>query len=29
MSKQCENCKYCDVDYEWDDLSEDEVEIEI
>ena len=29
MNKQCENCKYCDVDYEWDDLSEDEVEIEI
>lgn len=29
MSKQCENCKYCDVDYKWDDLSDDEVEIEI
>lgn len=28
MEKQCENCKYYDIDYEWDDLSEDEVEIE-
>lgn len=28
MRVQCENCKYYDVDYEWDDLSEDEVEIE-
>lgn len=28
MRTQCENCKYYDIDYEWDDLSEDEVEIE-
>lgn len=28
MRVQCENCKYCDIDYEWDDLLEDEVEIE-
>lgn len=28
MTHNCENCKFYDVDYEWDDELEDEVEIE-
>lgn len=27
MNRCCENCKYCNIDYEWDDLEEDEVKI--
>ena len=27
MNYSCRDCKYYDVDYEWDDLAEDEVEI--
>ncbi len=28
MAHNCENCKFHDVDYEWDDESEDEIKIE-
>lgn len=27
MNYSCRDCKYCDIDYEWNDLTEDEVEI--
>lgn len=27
MNCSCRDCKYCDIDYEWDDLAEDEIEI--
>jgi len=29
MACNCKNCKFHDVDYEWDDLAEDEIEVEI
>ncbi len=29
MAHNCENCKFHDVDYEWDDELEDEIEIEV
>lgn len=29
MFECCEDCKYFDIDYEWDDLTEDEIEIEV
>lgn len=27
MREFCSDCKYYDIDYEWDDLEEDEIEI--